>query len=125
MSRKSPTGTSRTMRLFALLSAAFALLLVPATSAFAKPAPLGPQQSTDSTAPTTVLVTHRVSSAGVGAGTVLLIAAAAVAIGIALAEAVRAISRRVGSRRIRRGLSSASRLRHCNADVGPGPRSEC
>jgi len=99
MSRKSPTATSRIMRLFGLLTAAFALLLVPATSAFAKPAPFGPEDSTDSTAPTTVLVTHTVSSAGISTWTVLFIAVAAVAIGIALTEIVRATSRRVGSRR--------------------------
>jgi hypothetical protein len=87
------------MRLFGLLTTAFALLLVPATSAFAKPAPFGPENSTDSTAPTTVLVTHTVSSSGISSWTVLLIAIAAVAVGIALTETVRAISRR-GSRRV-------------------------
>src|SRR5690242_217123 len=99
MSRKRPTATSRLVRLFGLLTAAFALLLVPATEAFAKPAPLSPDTTTDATTPTTVLVTHTVSSPGLSAGTVLLIAVAAVAIGIALTEIVRATSRRIGSRR--------------------------
>lgn len=100
MSRTRPTATVPIMRLFGLLTAAFGLLLVPATAAFAKPAPFGPQESTDSTAPTTVLVTHAVSSGGISTTTVLAIAVAAVVIGIALTEAVRALSRRLGSRRV-------------------------
>jgi hypothetical protein len=99
MSRKIPGPTIRIMRLFGLLTTALALLLVPATSAFAKPAPFGPETTDSTTATPTVLVTHTVSSSGVTTWTVLLIAVAAVAVGIALTEAVRAISRR-SSRRI-------------------------